>query len=81
MAYVTIDGEKYEKELLELAKKHTTGVGEGKLSKAEVADLFKSASDGQGVTDTEKKTLAYVRKNFEFTEAAAKDFDESFSKL
>ena len=33
MAYQTIDGVKYEKELLELAKKHTTGVGEGKLSK------------------------------------------------
>lgn len=81
MAYVTIDGEKYEKELLELAKKHTTGVGEGKLSKDEVADLFKSANDGQGVTETEKNTLAYIRKNFEFTPAAAKDFDEAFAKL
>jgi len=81
MAYVTIDGEKYEKELLDLAKKHTTGVGEGKLSKDEVADLFKSAADGQGVTETEKNTLAYIRKSFEFTEAAAGDFDEKFAKL
>lgn len=81
MAYVTIDGKKYEKELLDLAKKHTTGAGEGKLSKDEVADLFKSAADGQGVTDTEKNTLAYIRKNFEFTAAAAKDFDEKFAKL
>ena len=81
MAYVSIDGEKYEKELLELAKQHTTGAGEGKLSKDEVADLFKSANDGQGVTDTEKKTLAYIRKNFELTDAAARDFDDSFAKL
>lgn len=81
MAYVTIDGVKYEKELLELAKEHTTGKGEGKLSKDEVADLFKSASDGQGVTETEKSTLAYIRNNFEFTDAAAKDFDVAFSKL
>lgn len=81
MAYVTIDGEKYEKELLELAKHHTTGVGEGKLSKDEVADLFKSANDGQGVTDTEKKTLEYIRNNFVFTDAAARDFDEAFSQL
>ena len=81
MAYKTIDGVKYEKELLDLAEKHTTGVGEGKLSKDEVADLFKSASDGQGVTDTEKQTLVYIRKNFEFTDAAAKDFDEAFAKL
>ncbi|MBF0471147.1 MAG: hypothetical protein HQL48_07195 [Gammaproteobacteria bacterium] len=81
MAYVTIDGEKYEKELLDLAKQHTTGVGEGKLSKDEVADLFKSASDGQGVTATEKKTLAYIRQSFVFTDAAARDFDASFAKL
>lgn len=81
MAYVTIDGVKYEKELLDLAKKHTTGAREEKLSKDEVADLFKSASDGQGVTETEKNTLVYIRKNFVFTEAAAKDFDEKFAKL
>lgn len=81
MAYQSIDGVKYEKELLDLAKAHTTGRGEGKLSKDEVADLFKSANDGQGVTDTEKLTLDYIRKNFEFTEAAAKDFDEAFAKL
>lgn len=81
MAYISIDGEQYEKELIELAKHHTTGAGEGKLSKDEVADLFKSAMDGQGVTDTEKKTLAYIRDNFEFTDAAAKDFDAAFAKL
>lgn len=33
------------------------------------------------MTDTEKATLAYIRKNFEFTDAAAKDFDAAFSKL
>lgn len=81
MAYETIDGVRYEKELLELARQHTTGVGEGKLSKDEVADLFKSAADGQGVTDTEKATLGYIRKNFVFTDAAARDFDEAFAKL
>jgi hypothetical protein len=81
MAYVSINGEKYEKELLDLAQQHTTGMGEGKLSKDEVLDLFKSAKDGQQVTDTEKKTLAYIRKNFEFTDAAARDFDDNFTKL
>ncbi len=81
MAYQTIDGVKYEKELLDLATAHTTGKGEGKLSKDEVVDLFKSANDGQGVTDTEKSTLEYIRKNFEFTDAAAKDFDAAFASL
>ena len=81
MAYVTIDGVKLEKELLDLAKKHTTGRGEGKLAKDEVADLFKSAADGPGVTDTEKATLKYIRGNFVFTDAAAADFDEAFAAL
>ncbi|MBD3657933.1 hypothetical protein [Marinobacter sp.] len=81
MAYETIDGQKYEKELLDLARKHTTGRGEGKLSKDEVADLFKSAQDGPGVTETEKSTLAYIRQTFEFTDAAAADFDAAFAQL
>ncbi|NVK44210.1 MAG: hypothetical protein HWE39_23460 [Oceanospirillaceae bacterium] len=81
MAYETIDGNKYEKELLDLARKHTTGQGEEKLSKDEVADLFTSANDGTGVTEIEKNTLAYIRKTFIFTEAAARDFDDAFSKL
>ena len=81
MAYQTIDGVKYEKELLDLAKHHTTGRGEGNLSKDEVADLFASAQDGQGITETEKRTLAYIRDNFPFTDAAARDFDAAFAKL
>ncbi|MCB0737414.1 MAG: hypothetical protein KDC92_07865 [Bacteroidetes bacterium] len=81
MSYRQIDGVQYEKELLELAEKHTTGKGEGKLSKDEVIDLFNSASDGQGVTDTEKRTLEYIKANFEFTDAAASLFDEKFAAL
>ncbi len=81
MAYVTIDGNKYEKELIDLANHHTTGRGEGKLSKDEVAELFKSAHDGPGVTDTEKATLGYIRSNYEFTDAAAADFDKAFGEL
>lgn len=81
MAYVTIDGNKYEKELLDLAEAHTTGRGEGKISKDEAADLLKSASDGQGVTDTEMATLKYIRETFEFTDAAASYFDDEVAKL
>ncbi len=81
MAYVTIDGNKYEKELIDLATAHTTGRGEGKISKDEAADLLKSAADGQGVTPTELATLEYIRKTFDFTDAAAKFFDAELAKL
>ena len=81
MAYVTIDGEKYEKELLDLAKEYTTGKGEGKISKDEVEGLFESAADGRGVTETELKTLKYIRATFVFTDASAKLFDEKIAAL
>lgn len=81
MAYQTINGVQYEKELLDLATKHTTGAGEGKLSKDEVRDLFNSAADGRSVTETEKRTLEYIRKNFVFTDASAALFDDLYSKL
>jgi len=81
MAYVTIDGQKYEKELLDLAKHHTTGKGEGKISKDEAADLIKSAQDGVKVTDTEMATLKYIRSTFDFTDAGAAFFDAQMAKL
>jgi hypothetical protein len=81
MAYVTIDGEKYEKELLDLAKEYTTGRGESRISKEEVEGLFTSALDGRGVTETEMKTLKYIRANFTFTDAAAAMFDEKITAL
>ena len=81
MAYKTIDGKRYEAELLELAEKHTTGRGEGRISKDEAKDLIESAKDGPGVTQTEKDTLAYIRGKYPFTDAAAEYFDEEVSKL
>jgi len=81
MAYVTIDGEKYEKELIDLAIAHTTGRGEGKISKDEAADLINSAKDGVKVTDTELKTLKYIRSTYDLTDAAAAQFDADIAAL
>ncbi|WP_339843912.1 hypothetical protein [uncultured Halopseudomonas sp.] len=81
MAYVQIDGVKYEKELLDLAKLHTTGRGEGKISADEAKILIESAQDGVAVTETELSTLHYIRKNFEFTDKAAAYFDAELAIL
>ncbi len=81
MAYQSIDGVQYEKELLDLAVEFTTGKGEGKISKEEVENLFKSALDGKGVTETEKKTLEYIRSKYPFTDAALALFEEKFAQL
>jgi DNA-directed RNA polymerase subunit F len=81
MAYVTIEGQRYEKELLDLAEKHTTGKGESKIAVDEAREILKSARDGVSVTETEKATLNYIRNKFEFTEAAASYFDQELSKI
>ena len=81
MAYKTIDGVQYEKELLDLAQAHTTGRGESNISKDEAQDLLNSASDGQGVTETALRTQKYIRQNFTFTEAAATLFDVAVAKI
>jgi hypothetical protein len=81
MAYVQIDGVKYEKELLELAKLHTTGRGESKIAADEAKVLIESAQDGVVVTETELATLKYIRKNFPFTDKAAEYFDAEVAAI
>ena len=51
------------------------------LAYDEVNELFTSASDGSRVTETELKTLKYIRTAFEFTDASAKLFDEKIASL
>ncbi|QIZ77624.1 hypothetical protein [Ferrimonas lipolytica] len=77
MAYVQIDGVRLEKELIDMAKAHTTGRGEGRLSRDEAVDLINSANDGQGITGVEMATLNYIRDNFDLTDAAVRVFDEN----
>jgi len=81
MAYVKIDGKKYEQELLALTRKYATEAKDGKIARDGVAALFMSAADGQGVTNTEMNTLTYIREKFPFTEDATSDFDERFARL
>ena len=68
--YKTIDGKKYDGELLELAEKLTSGAGDGRLSKDDALQLFNAVKDGNSYTDIEKDTVAYVRENYKWTDAA-----------
>lgn len=81
MSYVSINGEKYEKRLLDLATTYTTGRGEGELSKKEVLSLIACAKDGTSVTEPELKTLYFIRQNFNFSRAAIELFDAQMLTL
>lgn len=65
--YKTIDGVKYDRELLEHAQ---VFAADGQVSWKEAKQLFEDASDGKGITGTEKNTLEYVLKTLKFTDKA-----------
>ena len=78
--YKTIDGVKYDAEILELAEKLTAGQGDGRLSVDDAGKLLEAVKDGGTYTDVEKDTMAYVRDNFNWTDAADEWFRTEIRK-
>ncbi|MCH2198620.1 MAG: hypothetical protein MK081_07535 [Flavobacteriales bacterium] len=78
--YKTIDGKKYDGEIIELAEKLTSGAGDGRISKDDAAQLLDAVKDGDSYTDIEKDTMSYVRENFKWTEAADEWFRTEIRK-
>lgn len=78
--YKTIDGKKYDAEVLELAEKLTSGQGDGRLSVDDAKQLLEAVLDGGSYTDIEKDTMAYVRDNYKWTEAADEYFRTEIRK-
>ena len=76
----TIDGVKYDGEIIELAEKLTSGQGDGRLSVDDAAKLLEAVKDGASYTDIEKDTMAYVRDNFKWTDAADEWFRTEIRK-
>ena len=68
--YKTIEGKKYDGELIELADKLTAGAGDGRISMADAEKVYEAVKDGNSYTDIEKDTVAYLRDNYKWTEAA-----------
>ncbi len=78
--YKEINGKKYDKELLETAEKLVKGQGDGRISLADAEKLFAEVRDGAKYTDIEKATMAYIRKNFKWTDEADKWFRTAIRK-
>lgn len=69
--YRTIKGKQYDRELLEIVEKASKR-SKAPLSKKIATSLFKAIVDGGDYTDIEKRTVKYIRDNFNF----ATDADE-----
>lgn len=78
--YKTIDGKKYDGELIELAEKLTAGSGDGRISMEDAKQILEAVMDGDSYTDIEKDTMSYFRENFKWTEAADEWFRTEIRK-
>ena len=83
--YVDIDGERYDRSLIVLADAlQSAKAAAGKashLGKADAVKLWKDAKDGPGVTDTERKTLAFIRDTYAMTAEAKAFLVEQFDVM
>jgi hypothetical protein len=78
--YKTIEGKKYDGELIDLADKLTSGAGDGRLSQADAEQIYEAVKDGDSYTDIEKDTVAYLRENYSWTDAADEWFRTEIRK-
>lgn len=68
--YRQIDGVKYSKELLDLADELVAGKGDGRISVADAERIFATLEGDGKYSDLEKRTVSYIRQNYNQTEAA-----------
>lgn len=78
--YKTIDGKKFDAELIEAAEKSVAGRGDGRISMDDAKMLLDKVKDGNSYTDIEKDTMAYIRDNFKWTEQADEWFRTEIRK-
>jgi hypothetical protein len=69
--YKTVGGKKMDGLILDAAAKAVKGSGDGRISKADAAKIFKASKDGGVITPIEVQTLAYLYYKFNWTPAAA----------
>ncbi|TGM37728.1 OmpA family protein [Leptospira biflexa] len=67
--YRTISGKQYDNELLEIAEKATKR-SKAPIGKNVAKTLFDAIKDGGDYTDVEKRTVKYIRDNFQFSPEA-----------
>lgn len=78
--YKTIDGKKYDGELLEAADKAVAGAGDGRISMEDAKGLLSEVKDGGSYTDIEKDTMEYIRDNYKWTDSADEWFRTEIRK-
>lgn len=74
--YRFISGVRYDRSLLEEAEARLEGKGDGRISLKDMKEVVELAKDGQGITETESKTLDYIHEHYHLTAKAEDWFAE-----
>ena len=69
--YKIIDGQAYDRKVLELAEALVAGQGDGRISQADAKQLYEAVQDGNLITAIENATLFYLLETLNFTDRAA----------
>lgn len=78
--YIQIEGKKYDRKLVELAREAVEGAGDGRISREDAELLLEEAIDGDRYTKIEQDTVVYLRQNFKWTHAADEWFETQIRK-
>jgi len=78
--YKTINGKKYDKEMLDFADEAKAGAGDGRISLEDAKKLLSAVKDGNKYTDIEKQTTKYIRDNYDFTDESDEWFRTEIRK-
>jgi len=74
-----IEDKKMVGRLITIAENAIKGAGDGRISQNDSEKIFAAVKDGETYTEIEKDTIAYIRKNFNWTEAADNWFRNQIS--
>ncbi len=77
--YKIIEGKKMDSDLIEIAENAIKGTGDGRISQKDSEEIFAVIKDRNTYTEIEKDTIAFIRRNFNWTEAADNWFRNQIS--
>src|SRR5258706_12086552 len=74
--YKQVEDKKLASRLLQIAEDSVKGAGDGRISKSDAEKILATVIDRNVYTAIEKETVAYIHKNYKWTEAAWDWFHE-----
>jgi len=78
--YKKIKGKNYDGSMINMAEASVKGRGDGRISLKDAKRIMSTVKDSDDYTDTEKKTMKFIRDNYSFTPEADRWFRTEIRK-